>query len=125
MGEELANRVKDIEDGKVKTIPWEEVKITAEIKKPLGSSREEWTPAGLVSAVKAGSMAEKVALLKTIGILTPEGQLADKYKNWGDKPSRTPGAEDEGAAPKLEKKLKGGKKPKDGKKSKKKKSDSS
>ena len=32
MGEELANRVKDIEDGKVKTIPWEEVKTKLEKK---------------------------------------------------------------------------------------------
>ena len=55
---------------------------TAEVK--------EWTPKRLRKAVAAGTNAEKVALLKEIGILKKDGTLAKRTRNWGDRPTRTP-----------------------------------
>jgi hypothetical protein len=37
-----------------------------------------------------GSQAEKVRLLKEIGVLTKRGKLAKRSERWGKKPSRTP-----------------------------------
>jgi hypothetical protein len=51
---------------------------------------QEWTPERLRKAVAAGSFAEKVQLLKEIGILTRHGKLAKRSLRWGKKPSRTP-----------------------------------
>lgn len=50
----------------------------------------EWTTDALIKAVTSGTQEEKLDLLKKIGILTPDGNLAEKYKSWGNKPSRTP-----------------------------------
>ena len=55
---------------------------------------QEWTPARLRKAVTAGTTAEKVALLKRIGVLTKRGTVAKRLLNWGDKPTRTPELED-------------------------------
>jgi len=38
--------------------------------------QQEWTPERLRKAVAAGSFAEKVQLLKEIGVLTRHGKLA-------------------------------------------------
>jgi len=45
-----------------------------------------------MAALKAARKAnDRIAALKRSGILTQEGHLAKKYKNWGkSKPSRTP-----------------------------------
>lgn len=53
----------------------------------------DWTPEKLKTAATSGTQAEKVQLLKEIGILTPLGTLADA-KNWGTV-SRTPDLDDE------------------------------
>jgi hypothetical protein len=50
----------------------------------------EWSAAALVDAVQSGTREQKSARLRRIGILTAEGTLAPKYKNWGSKVSRTP-----------------------------------
>ncbi|MGH7440057.1 MAG: hypothetical protein ACRENE_30570 [Polyangiaceae bacterium] len=58
------------------------------------SKAQEWTPARLRKAVTAGTRAQKVAVLKEIGVLTSQGKLAKSSARWGDKPSRTPVLED-------------------------------
>lgn len=50
----------------------------------------EWTPALLEQAVRAGSDADKVEVLKRIGLLTASGKPRKSAKAWGKKPSRTP-----------------------------------
>jgi hypothetical protein len=54
------------------------------------AKQQEWTPERLREAVVAGSQAEKVELLKEIGVLTKHGKLAKSSERWGKKPSRTP-----------------------------------
>ena len=54
------------------------------------AKQQEWTPERLREAVVAGSHAEKVQLLKEIGVLTRHGKLAKRSVRWGKKPSRTP-----------------------------------
>jgi hypothetical protein len=52
-----------------------------------------WSTAALVSVLKRHrGRKESVAALKRSGILTKDGELAKKYKSWGNKPSRTPNA---------------------------------
>ncbi|MGD0679809.1 MAG: hypothetical protein ABSC94_30865 [Polyangiaceae bacterium] len=58
---------------------------TAEQQRPA-----EWSADALVDAVRSGTREQKSARLRRIGILTAEGTLAPKYKNWGSKVSRTP-----------------------------------
>jgi hypothetical protein len=53
-----------------------------------------WTPEELFLALTQGTIEEKVALLRTAGILDERGKLAKKYRSWGNKPSRTPEVED-------------------------------
>ena len=52
------------------------------------SHAKSWSHQALVRALRSGSSIEKVARLKKIGILTPNGDLAIKYVNWGPKVSR-------------------------------------
>lgn len=49
-----------------------------------------WTPADLSAALREGTIEEKVALLRTAGILNEKGELARKYQSWGSRVSRTP-----------------------------------
>ncbi|MGA7121352.1 MAG: hypothetical protein WBY94_14705 [Polyangiaceae bacterium] len=58
---------------------------TAEQPRPV-----EWSADALVEAVRSGTREQKSARLRRIGILTSDGTLAPKYKNWGSKVSRTP-----------------------------------
>jgi len=51
---------------------------------------KEWTPKRLRKAVAAGTTAEKVALLKEIGVLESDGTLAKRVQSWGRRPTRTP-----------------------------------
>ncbi|HSN99736.1 MAG TPA: hypothetical protein VLS89_15680 [Candidatus Nanopelagicales bacterium] len=51
--------------------------------------RGTWTPAELSAAIRRGTLEEKVALLKKIGILDENGEVAEKYRSWGSKVSRT------------------------------------
>lgn len=48
-----------------------------------------WTPAELMAAVQRGTIEEKVALLRKAGILDESGEVAEKYRSWGSKVSRT------------------------------------
>lgn len=50
----------------------------------------EWSADALIEAVRSGSREQKRQRLRRIGIVTANGSLAPKYKNWGSKPSRTP-----------------------------------
>lgn len=59
---------------------------------PLGV----WTPKDLYAALTRGTIDEKVALLQTAGILDERGELAKKYRSWGQKASRTPDSDDGG-----------------------------
>jgi hypothetical protein len=54
------------------------------------AEQKEWTPRRLRKAVAAGTTAEKVALLKKIGVLKKDGTLTKRTKNWGKRPTRTP-----------------------------------
>ena len=47
---------------------------------PVGT----WSPENLKQALSAGTTDEKVAMLTELGILTQDGKLAPRYKNWGD-----------------------------------------
>ena len=42
-----------------------------------------------MAAVQRGTIEEKVALLKKAGILDENGEVAEKYRSWGSKVSRT------------------------------------
>jgi hypothetical protein len=55
---------------------------------PVGA----WSPSVLLTAQQRGSDEDKVAVLKTAGILDAQGNLTEKYKNWGAKVTRTPDA---------------------------------
>ncbi|HSN99735.1 MAG TPA: hypothetical protein VLS89_15675 [Candidatus Nanopelagicales bacterium] len=52
--------------------------------------RGAWTPADLSAALHEGTIEEKIALLRTAGILNEKGELAPKYRSWGTRVSRTP-----------------------------------
>lgn len=52
---------------------------------PVGT----WSPENLQQALGEGTTDEKVAMLTELGILAQDGQLAPRYKNWGDVVSRT------------------------------------
>jgi hypothetical protein len=54
------------------------------------AEQKEWTPRRLRKAVAAGTNAEKVALLKEIGVLEKDGTVAKRTRNWGAGPTRTP-----------------------------------
>jgi hypothetical protein len=58
------------------------------------AEQKEWTPARLRKAVAAGTTAEKIAVLKRIGVLTKNGTLAKRTQDWGGKPTRTPELEE-------------------------------
>lgn len=45
-------------------------------------------------AKTSNTTAEKLAALKTAGILDASGRLTKTYKNWGSKVTRTPHAQD-------------------------------
>ncbi len=49
-----------------------------------------WSPAQMRAALLRGSKRSKIALLKEIGILDENGEVAAKYKSWGNKVTRTP-----------------------------------
>ena len=53
-----------------------------------------WTPASLMSALRSGSMEDKIDALKAAGIVDARGKLGRRYKNWGTKVTRTPDAGD-------------------------------
>lgn len=59
----------------------------AEKDKPKAT---DWTPDRLREAIRSGASEEDVALLKKIGLLTPDGKLSKAAQSWGEKPSRTP-----------------------------------
>jgi hypothetical protein len=54
------------------------------------AEQKEWSPKRLRKAVAAGTNAEKVALLKDIGVLRKDGTLAKRASSWGNRPTRTP-----------------------------------
>ncbi len=54
----------------------------------------EMTTESLIKAMKAGTTDEKVETLRSIGVLMPDGTLGPKYQSWGNKPSRTPTADE-------------------------------
>jgi uncharacterized membrane-anchored protein len=55
-----------------------------------GRRPAEWTAEALIEAIRSGTREQKRARLRRIGILTADGSIASKYKDWGSKPSRTP-----------------------------------
>jgi hypothetical protein len=55
-----------------------------------------WTPKALSAALALGTLEEEVALLRAAGILDARGELAMKYRSWGNKASRTPDLDDVG-----------------------------
>ena len=50
---------------------------------------EVWTAEELLAALKKPSMAEKIKMLRSAGILDSRGKLAKKYRSWGNRVSRT------------------------------------
>ena len=62
--------------------PW----VSGDYVRPLS----EWTHEAFRKAITAGTLEEKIATLKRIGILTKSGKLSKKYTDWGDKVTRTP-----------------------------------
>lgn len=48
-----------------------------------------WTTEELRAAIKKPSMAEKLKMLRSAGILDSRGKLAKKYRSWGNRVSRT------------------------------------
>lgn len=47
-----------------------------------------WSPETLKEALTKGSYEEKLALLREIGLVGPDGKVPDRYKNWGTDVSR-------------------------------------
>jgi hypothetical protein len=64
---------------------------------PPAAPGPPWSAEALIAAIEAGSVEEKVARLKTVGILTPTGKLAKRYRSWGTNVSRTPELEEDPA----------------------------
>lgn len=56
---------------------------------PVGA----WSPDSLLTALKRGTIDEKIAVLHKAGILDENGELTQTYKSWGSKASRTPDLE--------------------------------
>ena len=50
---------------------------------------EVWTPQELRDALRKPSLAEKIKMLRTSGILDSRGNLAKKYRSPGNRVSRT------------------------------------
>lgn len=50
----------------------------------------DWTPDRLKQAIRSGSSEQDIAILKKIGLLTPDGKLSKAAQSWGGKASRTP-----------------------------------
>ena len=50
---------------------------------------EVWTPQELLDALRKPSLAEKIKMLRTSGILDSRGKLAKKYRSPGKRVSRT------------------------------------
>lgn len=48
-----------------------------------------WTPDELIAAVHRPSAERKLELLREAGILDASGKLAQKYRSWGTRVSRT------------------------------------
>ncbi len=48
-----------------------------------------WTPDELIAAVRRPSAERKLELLREAGILDASGKLAQKYRSWGTRVSRT------------------------------------
>lgn len=48
-----------------------------------------WTPDELIAAVHRPSFERKLELLREAGILDASGKLAQKYRSWGTRVSRT------------------------------------
>jgi hypothetical protein len=48
-----------------------------------------WTPQELLDALRKPSLAEKVKMLRDVGILDSRGKLAKKYRSPGNRVSRT------------------------------------
>jgi hypothetical protein len=44
----------------------------------------------LRAAIRAGTLEDKIQALREAGIIDRNGNLARKYRTWGNKPSRTP-----------------------------------
>ncbi len=59
---------------------------------PVGA----WTPDSLLTALKRGTLDEKIAVLRKAGILDENGELTQTYKSWGAKVTRTPAFETDG-----------------------------
>jgi hypothetical protein len=51
---------------------------------------DAYTPAALMAALRRGTMAEKIEVLKQAGIVDKRGKLTQRYTNWGKKITRTP-----------------------------------
>ncbi len=48
-----------------------------------------WVPANLMAALKSGTRKEKVAAARSAGIIDSAGKITARYRNWGNKVSRT------------------------------------
>lgn len=54
------------------------------------STPRNWTTAAIITALKASRHGtDRVAALKRSGILTKQGKLSNRYKNWGRSVTRT------------------------------------
>jgi hypothetical protein len=67
-------------------------KATASKQVPPGRQAPPgtWSPDSLREALSQGSIEEKLALLRKLGIVTNDGKLGARYQNWGKVVSRTP-----------------------------------
>jgi hypothetical protein len=59
---------------------------------PKSKAPIEWTPEKLLKAIQSETPRQVLARLKRIGVLTASGEISDRYKNWGNKVTRTPDA---------------------------------
>lgn len=75
---------------KAATAPKRSAKTKAVPSPGPQAPRGAWTPAELSAALHEGTIEEKIALLRTAGILNEKGELAPKYRSWGTPVSRTP-----------------------------------
>lgn len=53
------------------------------------AANEVWSPSELLEALKEPSMARKQELLREVGIIDAHGKIAKKYRDWGNRVSRT------------------------------------
>jgi hypothetical protein len=56
----------------------------------------DWAPSALVRALRKARKGDRVLALKRSGILTKAGNLAPRFRSWGQKASRTPDAREMG-----------------------------